>query len=118
MNENKKGYMIFNADGSQPISTLAAIESPEFVQVIIEGSPENTLKAFGSIAQALHDKAKFPKEMLHSTIDVAITSGKLWCSLIGMLTKEADKMKEAGDIPENFEDIDIGEVFKRGLFGE
>lgn len=118
MNENKKGYMIFNADGSQPQTVLAALETPEFVQVIIEGKPANTLKAFGSIVQGLHDKAKFPKELLHNLIDAAIASGELWCGLIGALTKEAGRMKESGDIPESPDDIDIGEILKRGLFGE
>lgn len=118
MNENKKGYMIFNADGSKPEATLAALENPDFVQVITEGSSGSIVKAFGSIAQGLHDKMNIPKEMLHSLIDAAIASGEMWCSLIGAFTKGADKMKEAGDIPENIEDVDIGEVFMRGLFGD
>lgn len=118
MNENKKGYMIFNADGSKPEATLAYIDGAEYGEVIVDGNAGDILKCFGYIAQSLHEKTDMPKDMLHGTIDAAIATGNLWGTIMNSLKKKADEMKESGDIPESPDDIDIGEILKRGLFGE
>lgn len=117
-NENKKGYIIFNADGSKPEATLAYIDGAEYGETIVDGNAGDIIKGFGYLAQALHEKSNMPKEMLHGTIDAAIATGKLWGSIMNGLKKEAKQRVENGDIPESPDDIDIGEILKRGLFGE
>lgn len=109
-NENKKGYIIFNADGSQPEATLAAIDGSEYTQTIIDGKGTEILKLFGAIVQGL-EKSGMPKTMLHSVVDTALLSGDLWGVIVKALDKKANKMRENGESIEGVQAIDISDLF-------
>lgn len=108
-NKNNKGYIIFNADGTQPDATLAALDSPKHVQVIVNGNGADIVKLFGSIVQSL-ERGGIDAETLHTTVDTAIKWGEDWAAYATFMNAKAREMSEKGITPEDIEDIDEAEL--------
>lgn len=128
MNENmKKGYIIFNADGTEPKSTLATFENDNGVQVVLHGTSGNLLMLYGSIVQALHENG-IDKQMLHETLDEAIKLGDSWLGFMKLAEETAEKLHNKGisgkileklrkalsdeDTDEDVEEINLEELFR------
>lgn len=113
MSKENRGYIIFNADGTKPKTTLAALEAEDGVQIIAEGTGGDEIMLFGSIAQALHEHG-VDKELLRATIDEAISLGDTWLGFMKFAKATAGKLKEKGikpETPEDLEGIDFAELF-------
>lgn len=84
----EKGYIIFNAEGNKPKATLAALDSEESTQTIIDGKGTQLLMLFGEIAQALHDGCNMSVELLTDTVETAIKTGEMWAGAMAIISDD------------------------------
>jgi hypothetical protein len=101
----EKGFIIFNADGSKPKHTLAAIEFDGGVQTIIDMRGGDVPMLFGCIANALVNEGGVNKELLHYIIDTAPEKGDEWASYCGAMRHLAGKIADRVGEVEDLEDF-------------
>lgn len=87
-NENNKGYILFNADGTKPKATFAALMTDDGTQIIAEGKVPNFLSMIGSLARSLVNECDVPKNILLTAIDAAMLSGDAWEGIMDMMSKK------------------------------
>lgn len=101
----EKGYIIFNADGSKPKTTLAVLEGDDGVQTILNMKSADVPMLFGCIVTALVNDAGINKDLLHHIVDDAPKHGEGWAAYCDVMRRLSGKIvDELGKIG-NFEDF-------------
>ena len=91
--DNNTGYILFNRDGTQPETMIAAYRTDDGIQLVVKGRQTPLLILFSVVAADLMKNCDIPANILIGTIKLAEKLGTDVAKFMGALEKEAEENK-------------------------